>query len=629
MISLDNIIVVDTETRCELDVRATGSHIYVQHPSMECMCVAYAPASDDMPRLWTEKQSSENIRSILSAPEIIIAAHNAEFDIPVLKKTFGIDISFDRVIDSAAIARYNGLPGKLEELGKFFGFPKGDNRAMLKLSKPRRPSKTNPNMFWYYDDKPDDFETMYEYCRQDVRVVCHALQRMAMMSDFERKVYQTTVEMNQRGLPIDIRSVDLMIDAVEDAMETMSAYTLKKHGFSLSQTARVADFLNMKSIAKAPLRDLLKDPGLSATRREVAEMRQTFAKSSTAKLKTISERTDRENKVVGTVIYGGAERTLRFSGVGIQPQNIPRGMGEKQNAAFAALNAGVFDLMYTGEELATLSNMLRGVIYYPDGLYVGDYSQIEARLLAWLAGDKKMLSAFASGSDPYRIMASSIYNKPVENITSAERFLGKQAVLGAGYGLGAKGFRSMLDITYDVQIDENTADLVVQTYRREAQPVVHFWKRLGKAIDLAADQPGSKVKVNNKVSIVFKTSSEMHIILPSGRRLRYHNMIQSRGDYGMEWSAYGRIGPQGYGQDKIYPGKICGHITQSTARDVIASAMVRLSDRPLILQVHDELVMLSDGDYDGFVRAMETHPDWLDGDFPLAVEAFETQRYRK
>jgi len=623
--SSPNIIVLDTETRCERDVKSDGTYVYTADPSLECMCVCWGdlnPADAPIER-WTEFDDVTPLRSALTSPDTILVLHNAEFDLAVLRVCFDIDFPLDRVIDSAAVARYNGLPGGLENLGLFFGFEKADGRIMKKLAKPRRPSKDNPDRFWRPDVKPDDFETMYRYCERDVDVVRHAMRHMAVLSDFERAVYAATYRMNQRGLPIDMAAAEQLAAIVDAEMKRMSAVTKEKYGFTLSQTGEVARFLGLESVAKAPLRDFLKNPNLPADEREVGEARQLFGKSSTAKIKKIIARAQVDDKVVGSVIYGGAERTLRFSGAGIQPQNLPRGMGEKQDTAFSLLEQGLFELFYDDAILPTVSNMIRGLIRAP--MYVGDYSQIEARLLSWLAGDDVILGAFRRGEDPYKLMAAKIYHKAVEDVTGDERFMGKQTVLGCGYGLGRYGFASMLDITYDVQIEEDEADKIVKSYRKNAPKVVQFWDRIGKALTLAYQQQGTMIKINSHVGVTFKTADQMHLILPSGRRLRYHKVKHTREG----WKAYGRLKNGAYGMDKIYPGKLCGHITQATARDVIAAAMVRLGDRPLILQVHDELVMLNDGDFNGFVEAMETRPDWLDDTFPLAVEAFETERYRK
>jgi DNA polymerase I-like protein with 3'-5' exonuclease and polymerase domains len=211
--------------------------------------------------------------------------------------------------------------------------------------------------------------------------------------------------------------------------------------------------------------------------------------------------------------------------------------------------------------------------------------------------------------------------------------MGKQTVLGCGYGLGGGGFAYMLDTTYDVQIERDEADTIVKAYRRNAPEVVRFWKRLDKALVYASQNVGTEFSViKGKISIKFTREDRFWIKLPSGRLLRYYQVRGERTPKGWNWSCFGRLkAGAGYGRVKIYGGALTGHIVQSSARDIMASAMVSLDalDHPLVLTVHDELVELDDDRFDEFEAVMSSRPEWLTPDFPLAVEAFQSERYRK
>lgn len=630
-VTFKNILFLDLETRSKVDLRKTGVEVYAADPSTEVMC-AYFAVNDGPIIGWKETDaiSLEEACPHLTDPSTICCFHNAEFEPRILRHTHGIYVLVKRILDSAAVARHAGLPGALEPLGAYFGFPKDmdGNRAMLKLSKPRRPSASNPDEFWRPATKPDDFQVMYDYCARDVEVSREVMRRLPPMSPREIDIYAATYKMNERGIPVDRDAAQKMKHIAEATKASMSADIAKQFGFTLSQVKDIASFLGLESADKAALRDYLKRDDILPEQRHVAEQRQLFAKSSTAKIDAFLLRSSTDSKIHDGVIYGGAERTLRYSGAGIQPQNIPRGMGEKQDLAFDALHNDAFDVVYDDTILPTLSDMLRGIITSEEGLYVGDYSQIEARVLAWFADDTDLIDAFASGMDPYKMMAGKIYHKPVEEISSWERFLGKQTILGCGYGLGHNGFMSMLDTIYDVQLDEPEARTIVQAYRKNAPKITSFWDRIGKAVNSASKNVGKRLKVNDRLWITFKTPTEMHIILPSSRRLRYYDVKHTR-QHG--WTAYGRLpAGQGYGETKIYPGKLTGHIVQSTARDVVSNAMVNLDKEgfPLVLTVHDELVSLANRRFDDFQRIMSTPPEWLT-DFPLATDAFETVRYRK
>jgi DNA polymerase len=274
-----------------------------------------------------------------------------------------------------------------------------------------------------------------------------------------------------------------------------------------------------------------------------------------------------------------------------------------------------------------LKQTMRALLVGP--FLVGDYGQIEARLLSFIAGDKLLLTAFEKGQDPYKLMAANIYHKDPEDVTKPERFMGKQAVLGAGYGLGHRGFRSLLDLTYDVQIDEEDAIRIIDGYRAASIAVVQLWKKLEKALAYAAKLIGKRVVILPGLSMKFHSYDTMTIRLPSGRDLWYRN-VEYRPREG--WRAYGRdrVTKQ-MGQVPIHGGALTGHIVQSTARDIMASALERLEDANFrtVLSVHDEAVVESGPErLEEFEQTMLALPHWAAG-LPIKVDVFATERYRK
>ena len=636
--TFSRVLFLDLETRSELDLRKVDADTYARHPSTEIMCARWAVGDGEIEH-WDETYFDCLLTAcpLLSDPDTLLCVHNAEFEPKIFRYVLDLDIEIERLLDSAAVSRAAGLPGGLDNLAAFFGGGKDaeGHKAMLKLCKPRKPSKTNSDLFWRPETKRDDFELMYTYCGWDVYWTREAMRYMPPLPEFEFKVYWATYRMNRRGFPIDRPSAERLWRIVQETREAMSSDTNKRHGFTLTQPAKIAEFLGLDSVAKAPLRDYLKRDDLDPDQQAVAIARQTFAKTSVDKIKAMLARSSCDGRVHDGVIYGAAERTLRFAGSGVQPQNIPRGMGDKQWLVFDAIETpGALELMYGEETLPTIANALRGLIADLGGLLnVGDYSQIEARLLAWLVGDELLLGAFARGDDPYKMMAAKIYHKDVEDITTSERFMGKQTVLGCGYGLGGGGFASMLDTTYDVQIERDEADEIVAAYRKNAPAVRRFWRRLDNALAHASDNIGTEFSViKGRLSIKFTKADRFFIRLPSGRCLRYYQVKKEVAQRGrINWSCFGRLkNGAGYGRVKIYGGALTGHIVQSSARDVIAEAMVALDGRGhnLILTVHDELVSGNNADYEEFERIMQTPPAWLT-DFPLAVEVFQSERYRK
>jgi len=590
--SFKSILFLDMETRSELDIKKVDADTYAAHPSTEIMCISYA--IDDGPiHRWTEADGS-TADIPFGRKDILNCFHNAEFETAIFRHKLNAEIPIEQIVDSAAVARHAGLPGALDPLAEFFGGGKDTEgrRSMLKLSKPRRPSASNPDLFWRPETKPDDFAAMYAYCDWDVHWTREAMRNMPALSTFEIDTYAATYRMNRTGFPIDLPSAKKLNQMVDDTREQMSADMKRKHGFTLSQVKDIAEFLELPGVAKDVLRDFLKNPDIDPEKRAVAEARVAFAKTSVDKIKQMILRARLDGLVHGGVIYGAAERTLRFAGSGVQPQNIPRGLGAKQDALFECLDAIPFT--YGGEELDTIAGMLRGLIAPPHGrLHVGAYSQIEARLLAWIVGDEELLTVFREGGDPYKMMAGKIYHKPIDDVTPSERFMGKQTVLGCGYGLGKYGFQTMLDVTYDVQIDEDEADTIVKAYRKNAPKVTAAWRKIDGALNFGINNVGKKFAVvKGKIAMKFEAADRFWIELPSGRKLRYYQVKREKTSKGANWSCFGRLkSGAGYGRVKIYGGALIGHITQSTARDVVANAMVRLDklDHKLCLTVHDEL----------------------------------------
>jgi len=426
------ILFLDLETRSQLDIRKVDAETYAAHPSTEIMC---ASAATDMGPIlrWTEEDFITLPETFpdLMRPDTLLCFHNAEFEAAIFKHKLDIILPVDRIVDSAAVARHAALPGGLDDLAQFFGGEKDKEgrKAMLKLSKPRKPSKANPDPFWTPLTKQEDFDAMYTYCDWDVHWTREAMLRMPPLSKFEQKVYAAVWRMNRTGLPIDIASAHKLNEIVAATRKRMSEDTLQKHGFTLTQPLKIAEFLGLPDVSKHTIRDYLKRTDMPPEHRHVALARQTFAKTSVDKIKQMIARSTFDGRVHGGVIYGAAERTLRFAGAGVQPQNFPRGMGEKQDLLFESLMNDAFELLYEGEELQAIADAIRGLIKH-SVLNVGDYSQIEARMLAWLVGDTELLQVFADGGDPYKVKAAEIYHIPVEKVTPSQRFMGKQSVLG-------------------------------------------------------------------------------------------------------------------------------------------------------------------------------------------------------
>ncbi len=298
---------LDMETQATGDLPDIGAPAYARTiKNVPCIAWAYL---DGPVNLWVPGDSLEWFRQ----HDGVFVAHNSEFERAVLAAFFNINTAIERWEDTAALARSKNLPGKLEELGAFMGYPKDmeGHRIMKKLCAPRRPSKTNPNLFWTPRTKPDDFARLYLYCQRDVEVSREAYRRFGPMDPVELRRYHMTLKMNALGVKVDLDAVAHGIVLAEKESARLSARVEELTGSSASQVGKLAEFLGMDSVAKAPLRDALKRPDLTPEAREVLTLRQQFAKASVAKLRAF-ERHAVNGRLHDSLVFAGAERTCRW-----------------------------------------------------------------------------------------------------------------------------------------------------------------------------------------------------------------------------------------------------------------------------------------------------------------------------
>jgi DNA polymerase len=340
------------------------------------------------------------------------------------------------------------------------------------------------------------------------------------------------------------------------------------------------------------------------------ELRLQYALSATKKLDAFLNH-HVEGRIHDGLIYAGASQTLRWSGSGVQPQNMPRGLGAATSDVFEHVHQDGFPdevrddngFLYRGKQ-NVIKQLIRGFITGP--LLVGDFAQIEARVLAWVCRQEDMLQAFVNKEDPYKLMASKIYEKPIEDIDGSERFFGKTAVLGAGYGLGPGSFQRMLEQTYGREITDSQAADIILAYRSAAPRVVSLWEALDRAISMK-----KSIWLNRELNMYLdwggKKKDRLCIHLPSGRTIWYYSLKD------------------------LYGGKLTGHMVQSIARDLMAHTLRQLDKAgfDLVLTVHDEAVAEAPesrlAEFDSVMRQV---PDWAKA-LPVDVECFATDRYRK
>jgi DNA polymerase len=288
-----------------------------------------------------------------------------------------------------------------------------------------------------------------------------------------------------------------------------------------------------------------------------------------------------------------------------------------------------------GEPMEILSGMLRGCIVPSEGkkFYCGDYASIEVRVLFWLSDHKSGLKAYLEGRDLYREMAAVIYGVPLDKVTKEQREVGKRAILGAGYGLGAKRFAETCK-TYGMEVSDELAERAVKAYRKIHYPVVRLWHNYERAAVMAIENPGKAYTINK--CRFFVKGKFLFAQLPSGRRLAYYG---ARID--VVPSFYGprkRLSHMGvnpktrqWARESTWGGKLTENIDSACARDNMAGAMFALENAgyEIVLTVHDEILAEhASGDVKQFEKLMAIEHSWTNG-LPVKVDAWTGPRYRK
>ena len=620
------LVFLDFETRSQLDLKKVGSRMYAKHHSTEVISVSWCLLTG--PVYHSVAPSDLSFR-----PEDVLVAHNYSFERDILR--FVLRRSHGRWCDTMALAAQLSLPLGLEALAEFFGLEKDmvGHKAMRKLSRPRPKSKANPDRtkFWEYEDRPDDFESMYDYNENDVDIMREIYKRLLPLSKREQRIWELTERMNERGILIDLPGVRKAKALVSAEEQLLSSEFERMAGCSPRSPKKVAAVLGLPNAKAETIKKAVVANG-DHVRARLLELRKLLGRSSVAKLDGFLLRTDDDARLHGSFVYAGAQRTGRWASKGVQLHNLPRGAGKATEPLFDLLHEGALEVAQSPLEI--MPELLRGFVEGP--LLVGDYAQIEARALSWLAGDEEMVEVFRKKGDPYKLMASQVFRVSEDKVSKDQRFLGKQCVLGAGYGMGPAKFIATCDKLSDGKIKPSMeeAKRIIDMYRMNRSAVKEFWYYIeGQFRDALEGRPNQwyqGVQVGGVRYIRAK--------LPSGRYLYYAKPKQgweTDPKSGRNYNVIRYWGQNTYTRQwefvKTYGGKLVENMIQALCRDLLAGSMLRMEDNELevLLTVHDEIGAKDDGrSLDEFKELMEFTPEWAKG-LPVEVEVFRCARYRK
>ena len=526
-------IFLDFETRSEIDIRASGHHAYAEHPSTAVLLLGYAFDADP-PALWQPHLGPlpAAVRQALADPAITKVAHNAAFELAILRHVLGIESALEAWRCTAVMGRLNGLPGGLADLGRALGLGAGQaklasgTRLIHKFS---RPQARGPRWRTWETD-PQDWRALGEYCLRDVeaeRAVYDTLARW-MPPAAEWALWRLDQRINQRGLPVDRALVGaaIQIDAdyrtrALDRAVTLTGLTNPNSRDQLLEWLNREGEAGLADLRAGSVREAIGQCD-DATVREVLQIRQALAKTSVRKYQALARATSGDGRLRGAFLFAGAPRTSRWSGQLFQPQNLPRGSVKDLDTAVSAVqsaDAAWVEALY-GDVPAVLSACVRPAICAPEGqvLVAADYSSIESVVVAWLAESRYLLALFEAGRDPYKDFATRIFHVSYDAVTKLQRTISKPAVLGASYGLGGPGLQRYA-ASMGVTLSEAEARTHIATYREAYADVPALWRRLTAGAELALRTRGTAAV--GRLAWEYEKPF-LFLRLPSGRRLGYY-----------------------------------------------------------------------------------------------------------
>lgn len=451
---------LDTETFSPVDLKKSGSYAYAEHPETEILICSYA-IDDAQAQVWDCTDGSRMpydlkaaLRQVRRHKAKLVMQNGLMFDRLVMRNCWGMDIDPRDILDTMVMAFRHSLPGSLAmqcEVLQIDDSLAKDKRGKALIQRFCKPTPKNYKVRRYSrETHPAEWAEFIEYARSDItamREVFHAMPDWGNI-EFENTVLAIDQRINDRGFFVDTALANAAIDAVQQHKIELQQEANEKWGASLTGAAFLPTLRNLApahdilNAQKSTLNDLLADDDLPDDARMIIEMRLGASSTASTKYNPLLLGLSGDGRRRGCLQYGGASRTLRFAGKGFQPQNLARGYfsGEELETGIKMLLKGRAHWAYDVAKL-TASTVRSCIIPEPGKqLVVADYSNVEGRGLAWLAGEEATLDTFRKGTDLYKVLASSMFRVAYDDVTKDQRQVAKAAVLGLGYGGGVGAF---------------------------------------------------------------------------------------------------------------------------------------------------------------------------------------------
>lgn len=645
-------LLIDLETYSSVDISKSGVFKYVEAPDFEILLLAFAWDNSPVRVLdLTESGETEDwlemhdIRDALQDPNVVKVAHNSAFERACLTKYLKYELPAEEWEDTMIMAAMNGLPMSLDSVGAALQLKdqkiKEGSTLINYFCKPCKPTISNGGRARNLPEHaPDKWERFKEYCRRDVEVeqaIYYRLHKFPV-PDWERKVWALDSRINERGVLVDIEMAEAAI-AVDEAFTEAHATEMQRlTGLdNPNSVAQLKDWLEMvgltcESLNKATVVELLNKAADPTTRR-VLELRQLLGKTSTKKYQAMTAAACADNRVRGIMQYYGAGRTGRWAGRIVQPQNLPQNhldAIDKVRELVRQRDLETLELAFDNVP-DVLSQLIRTALVAKPGhtFLVTDYAAIEARAIAYLAGEKWRMDVFAQGGDIYCSSASQMFKVPVEKhgVNGHLRQKGKIAELACGYGGGVGALKAFG--ADKMGLSEEEMQAIVDQWRQASPTIPKFWRDAENAAKNALRNPGRTYTLPCGVKYL-KDADALRCRLPSGRILSY-------------WGAYLDIDDairfmglnqttRKWERTETWGGKLVENIVQAFSRDCLAVALLRLDDAgyKIVFHVHDEIIAeVPEGSrWEDMADIMGQPIDWAPG-LLLRGDGYDTKFYMK
>ena len=640
---------IDIETFSSINISKSGVYKYVESEDFEVLLFAYSidGGKTEIVDIANGEELSEEIIQALLDDNIIKWAFNAQFEriclSRFLKLPKGTYLNPKSWRCTMIWSAYMGLPFSLEGVGKVLGLEKQkliDGKDLIKyFCVPCTPTKSNGfrNRNFPYHDKIK-WEAFKTYNIRDVdtekEIQCKLMK--FPVPDFIWEEYHLDQEINDRGIKVDLDFVERVI-ALDDKVRTklMSELQILTELENPNSVVQLKGWLSeqgieTESLDKKSVKELVK-----VTKGEVSKalaLRMQLSKSSIKKYQAMKDVACEDNRCRGMFQFLGANRTGRFSGRNVQLQNLPRNTMKELFEVRSIIknrNGDILELLYDNVP-DILSQLIRTAFVPKENMkfYVADFSSIEARVIAWLAGETWREELFKKGGDIYCMSASQMFGVPVvkHGINGDLRQKGKIAELACGYG-GSVGALTAMG-ALDMGLKEDELKPLVLSWREANQNIVALWWTVDKAIKDAIAMKG----VTKTHGIEFECRSGLlRIRLPSGRKLTYIKPKIEINKFGCESVTYEGIGvAKKWERIESYGPKFVENIVQAISRDILIYALQNLSDYNIVAHVHDEIIIEAPENtkLEDICGTMSQAPYWAKG-LILTADGYTCDFYMK